>query len=265
MRKGTSGDLVLRFREVGPAPSDRSRIRPLGRQASGAGDCPDSRGEGLPVRRLETAVVWKCARRLMFRSFRWPRNRIRSIRSIRQTLLTVFMLAVAGAVPSFADDARTSADQPKTRGCACCGSLSITKATDKDQKAIKTQGTCPVSGEDLGSMGTPVKLSRGDKVLFVCCRGCVKKVQADPETYFSKTKGVGSAAKAEAKAKAKAETSCGKCCATDGKACCDGDTKCCAGEASQGAKAGACCGADCSGCCGAGCCTRKGEMPTETR
>ncbi|MDV6031466.1 MAG: hypothetical protein F9B45_15490 [Phycisphaera sp. RhM] len=44
---------------------------------------------------------------------------------------------------------------------------------------------CPVMGELLGSMGDPVPVTVGGETLFVCCRGCVKKVKADPAKYFA--------------------------------------------------------------------------------
>ncbi len=44
---------------------------------------------------------------------------------------------------------------------------------------------CPVMGEPLGSMGGPVPVTVDGETLFVCCRGCVKKVKADPAKYFA--------------------------------------------------------------------------------
>lgn len=48
------------------------------------------------------------------------------------------------------------------------------------------QKTCPVTGEELGSMGpaTPVKVK--GQTVYVCCRGCAAKVQRDPDTYLAK-------------------------------------------------------------------------------
>ena len=56
-----------------------------------------------------------------------------------------------------------------------------------DQAIAKAQGTCPVSGEALGSMGTPLKMQVGDKAVFLCCKGCVKKFEADPQKYLAMT------------------------------------------------------------------------------
>jgi hypothetical protein len=62
--------------------------------------------------------------------------------------------------------------------------ISTAKATRADQKAIAAQKTCPVSKEDLGSMGTPIKVTCGDRSVFLCCPECIKKVEADPDKYL---------------------------------------------------------------------------------
>lgn len=58
--------------------------------------------------------------------------------------------------------------------------------SDEDQKLALAQKTCPVSGEELGSMGTPIKVSGAGKTVFLCCKGCVKKFEANPEKYVEK-------------------------------------------------------------------------------
>ena len=39
--------------------------------------------------------------------------------------------------------------------------------------------------EPLGSMGGPIKVMVGDKPIFLCCKGCIKKVQAEPAKYLA--------------------------------------------------------------------------------
>ena len=51
--------------------------------------------------------------------------------------------------------------------------------------AIARQKICPVSRKPLGSMGTPVKVVVGDKPIYLCCKGCIKKVQAEPAKYLA--------------------------------------------------------------------------------
>jgi hypothetical protein len=72
--------------------------------------------------------------------------------------------------------------------------LAVTKASQADERAIAAQKVCPVSREELGSMGTPIKVARGDRSVFLCCQGCVKTVLADPDKYLGRP-----AAKADAK------------------------------------------------------------------
>ena len=42
------------------------------------------------------------------------------------------------------------------------------------------QRRCPVTGEELGSMGEPLAVTVGGRAVYVCCRGCAKRAQADP-------------------------------------------------------------------------------------
>jgi hypothetical protein len=44
-----------------------------------------------------------------------------------------------------------------------------------DRLLIAAQKICPVTGEELGSMGTPVKVMVGEEAAFLCCAGCTKK------------------------------------------------------------------------------------------
>jgi YHS domain-containing protein len=40
---------------------------------------------------------------------------------------------------------------------------------------------CPVSGKKLGSMGDPIVLEVEGREVRLCCKGCIKKVKAEPE------------------------------------------------------------------------------------
>lgn len=48
------------------------------------------------------------------------------------------------------------------------------------------QKTCPVMGEELGSMGPPIPVTVNGQTIYVCCKGCASKVQRDPDTYLRK-------------------------------------------------------------------------------
>jgi hypothetical protein len=44
----------------------------------------------------------------------------------------------------------------------------------RDQLRIAVQEICPVSGNKLGSHGSPVKVQVGKETVFLCCQGCVQ-------------------------------------------------------------------------------------------
>lgn len=46
--------------------------------------------------------------------------------------------------------------------------------------------TCVVSGEALGSMGQPIIIYHEGVEVRLCCKGCVKKFNADPAKYLEK-------------------------------------------------------------------------------
>jgi YHS domain-containing protein len=44
---------------------------------------------------------------------------------------------------------------------------------------------CPVSGESLDAMGKPFDLVVDNRLVRLCCKGCVKKVEADPKKVLA--------------------------------------------------------------------------------
>jgi hypothetical protein len=54
------------------------------------------------------------------------------------------------------------------------------------EKRYGGQKTCPVMGEELGSMGPPIPVTVQGQTVYVCCRGCAGKVQRDPDQYLAK-------------------------------------------------------------------------------
>ena len=47
---------------------------------------------------------------------------------------------------------------------------------------------CPVTGEPLGSMGKPSKLSVQGQTVFICCPGCEEALRQHPQKYLTKLK-----------------------------------------------------------------------------
>ncbi|MDA1054705.1 MAG: hypothetical protein O3C40_30120 [Planctomycetota bacterium] len=61
----------------------------------------------------------------------------------------------------------------------------VSETTAADDAAIRAQGNCPVMKQPLGAHGKPIKLLIDGQPLFVCCKGCIYKVQKDPTSYVS--------------------------------------------------------------------------------
>lgn len=62
--------------------------------------------------------------------------------------------------------------------------VTVDSATQADAALIARQKNCPVMDEPLGSMGNPIKVMVGDKPIFLCCKGCVKEIRAEPTKYL---------------------------------------------------------------------------------
>ena len=72
------------------------------------------------------------------------------------------------------------------------------KLSDEDRPLAEAQGYCAVTAEPLGSMGPPLKLVVNEQPVFVCCKGCEKKAQSNPDKTLAKVE--------ELKAKVKSES-----------------------------------------------------------
>ncbi len=69
--------------------------------------------------------------------------------------------------------------------------LVSTKTIPSDSaSAIASQANCPVTGAKLGSMGEPVAVQAGGQTAFLCCKGCEKAIQQNPEKYLSRMRTV---------------------------------------------------------------------------
>jgi hypothetical protein len=72
------------------------------------------------------------------------------------------------------------------------------KLSPDDRALVEAQEWCVISSDErLGSMGPPIKLDVKGQAVFICCKGCKRKAEADPDKTLAKV--------AELKAKAKAE------------------------------------------------------------
>jgi YHS domain-containing protein len=65
----------------------------------------------------------------------------------------------------------------------------IEKLAEKDRKLALAQRLCPITGEKLGSMGKPYKMSIRGRTLYLCCEGCQEEVKRHTEVAFEKIDG----------------------------------------------------------------------------
>jgi hypothetical protein len=110
-------------------------------------------------------------------------------------LATVTMFSCAAALVGCGSDTQTkpAAGSPPgisaPRVAAETDDHSGGPALSAEDKALAdAQKFCPVTDEELGShdMGAPVKLIVNGEPIFICCKGCEKKVTADPDKYLAK-------------------------------------------------------------------------------
>jgi hypothetical protein len=62
----------------------------------------------------------------------------------------------------------------------------LAKLPEADRALAEKQKACPVSGQPLGSMGTPVKVTVKGRDVLLCCQGCETAIQEDPDKYLAK-------------------------------------------------------------------------------
>ena len=53
-------------------------------------------------------------------------------------------------------------------------------------RQTRVQRLCPVTGEELGSMGPPIPVTISGRTIQVCCEACVTAVRRSPAKYFAK-------------------------------------------------------------------------------
>jgi outer membrane murein-binding lipoprotein Lpp len=62
----------------------------------------------------------------------------------------------------------------------------LAQLSPEDQALAKKQKVCPVSGEPLGAMGKPYKVTVEGREVLLCCPGCEAKIKANPQEYLAK-------------------------------------------------------------------------------
>jgi outer membrane biosynthesis protein TonB len=79
-------------------------------------------------------------------------------------------------------------EEPKAAAVTLTGEeiAEIKKLPASEQALAMRQAVCPVSGENLGAMGMPIKVSAAGRTFYLCCKSCDKEVKADPQAVVAK-------------------------------------------------------------------------------
>jgi membrane fusion protein, copper/silver efflux system len=59
---------------------------------------------------------------------------------------------------------------------------------EADKRLIEEQKTCPIMGNPLGSMGTPIKIVLKEQTVFLCCAECTAPAKGNAERTLAKVK-----------------------------------------------------------------------------
>ena len=93
-------------------------------------------------------------------------------------------------IPAPPEESKEKAEEKKADAASLSDEevAEIKKLPAADAALALKQMVCPVSGDHLGEMGAPVKVSAEGKTFFLCCKSCNKEVTADPKAVVAKLK-----------------------------------------------------------------------------
>ncbi|OHB86007.1 MAG: hypothetical protein A2V98_26565 [Planctomycetes bacterium RBG_16_64_12] len=84
------------------------------------------------------------------------------------------------------DDQAAPDDQ--TNAAPADASKGLAELSDADRAAAEKQRVCPVSGDVLGTVGKPYKVTVKGRTVFLCCPDCQEAITKNPDTYLAKLK-----------------------------------------------------------------------------
>ena len=97
----------------------------------------------------------------------------------------LFLLLAVGALGVTALSTKLTATTAEGVMPSCCGGMTTEPMADEAKAKPDLLKTCPVSGEKLdGDMGKPVVFTYKDQEVKLCCKGCKKDFDKDPEKYI---------------------------------------------------------------------------------
>lgn len=90
------------------------------------------------------------------------------------------------AAPPEVDESPEPGDQSLDESQAAEIRAAFASLTAQDRALAETQKICPVSGEPLGAMGTPVKVAVAGHEVLICCEHCKEALLEEPAKYLAK-------------------------------------------------------------------------------
>ena len=111
--------------------------------------------------------------------------------------LAMSFLLFAGCQQSSTDNRRAAATDERRSTGPSSGpqddeaeiKASLDKLSPEDRKLAEAQRFCAVENDNrLGSMGAPFKIMVKEQPVFLCCKGCAKEAQKNPEQTLAKVK-----------------------------------------------------------------------------
>ncbi len=107
----------------------------------------------------------------------------------RSPLLAFWALATIGAMTTLGckKEATDAPAEPAATDAAAAGEEedALAGLSEADRAAALAQKICPVTGDALGSMGAPFKVTVQGREVFLCCEGCVDAINAEPDKYLA--------------------------------------------------------------------------------
>ena len=83
-----------------------------------------------------------------------------------------------------ASDRLSAATPPPTAKRPASPDRSLATLNPNDRAIVELQRYCPVTLERLGSMGTPLFVSIGERKVAICCEGCRGSLEKEPDKYL---------------------------------------------------------------------------------
>jgi hypothetical protein len=97
----------------------------------------------------------------------------------------------SGAAPQKPAETPKPAESKQAEAGAEALPEGLAELSEADRALAEKQKVCPVSGELLGSMGKPVKVTVKGRTVFLCCSGCEAAINKDPDKYLAKLNAAG--------------------------------------------------------------------------